>query len=53
VMVEYSLLKHLQLMFGMFGSTHQGLEGKVKIHSNHVMSGWPEGSDVCVCVCVC
>ena len=43
-----------QIPAGMFSSTCQRLEVKVKIHSNdHEMSGWPVGSDVCVCVCVC
>lgn len=36
---------------GIFGSTYQRSEVKVKLHSNdHEMSSWPEGSDVCVCV---
>ena len=40
-----------QIPVGIFGSTRQRSEVKVKLHSNdHEMSGWPEDSDVCVCV---
>ena len=45
----------VQIPAGIFGSTRQRSEVKVKLHSNdHNMSGWPEVvMCVCVCVCVC